>query len=95
MLKDLASCSTNHEPETKRFHYTRFLLYMCLLQVLFNVNVRNKNTSQSFMHKYIRSTILEVVASVVVLYEAILQHPGRDSTCSFDYITHRLCPGVF
>jgi hypothetical protein len=31
------------------------------------------------MHKYIRSTSLEIVASVVVLYKAILQHPGCDS----------------
>jgi hypothetical protein len=53
--------------------------YKWLQQVLLNMIVQNKKIGLYIMHKYIRSTILEVLASGVVLYEAILQHLGHDS----------------
>jgi hypothetical protein len=51
---------------------------MCLQQLRLNAILQNKKTDLSIMYKYVRSTSLEVVASVVVLYEAILQHYLRE-----------------
>jgi hypothetical protein len=47
---------------------------MCLQQLRLNAILQNKKTDLSIMYKYVRSTSLEVVASVVVLYEAILHY---------------------